>query len=429
MYVIKEFSKALRPLRGLSYALSKNLKTGGLRCDLFYSHAWDEGIYELAKHVRASWPDDCEGAYICCLSNPQILDISAVLNHPEGSPFERVLGASPRPKAMVMLANRNTAIHTRLWCVLEAKKARENAIAELRIEGPATQLVTGARGEDLKRLEIEIEEKTRVAKVRAVAAFEAGVGASGNAKTAAEAEKDELQKSIGDSLEELARAKLSVLLAPASELIDLSKASCSYEQDTIDIRRKIAGSEAEIVELVAELIRDNACGMKPGHRAAVDGPLGALSLTEESVTIGGDGLGSPSGVLQLGEWLRSGAKATSLKYRGGQLLVPEGPRVVLESTSLTHFGAIPLVSLRENSITELDLTSKGVGVPEAIILSSLMPTATALTSLSLERNQIGPDGTKHLSSALLTNTTLKELKYAAPPFPRSRNGQSTVSSP
>ena len=56
-------------------------------------------------------------------------------------------------------------------------------------------------------------------------------------------------------------------------------------------------------------------------------------------------------------------------------------KVVLESASLTDFCSIPLVSLRENSVTELDLHNKGVGVPGAIVLSSLMPAATALTSL------------------------------------------------
>ena len=56
-------------------------------------------------------------------------------------------------------------------------------------------------------------------------------------------------------------------------------------------------------------------------------------------------------------------------------------KVVLEHTSLTDFCSIPLVSLRENSLTDLDLNCKGVGVPGAIVLSSLMPTATALKSL------------------------------------------------
>ena len=56
-------------------------------------------------------------------------------------------------------------------------------------------------------------------------------------------------------------------------------------------------------------------------------------------------------------------------------------KVVLEHTSLTDFCGIPLVSLRQNTITELNLSYKGIGVDGAIVLSSLLPSATALTSL------------------------------------------------
>ena len=60
-------------------------------------------------------------------------------------------------------------------------------------------------------------------------------------------------------------------------------------------------------------------------------------------------------------------------------------KVVLESASLTDFCGIPLVSLRENGLTELDLAKEGVGVPGAMVLSSLMPAATALKSLKCAR--------------------------------------------
>ena len=52
---------------------------------------------------------------------------------------------------------------------------------------------------------------------------------------------------------------------------------------------------------------------------------------------------------------------------------------------MTDFCGIPLASLRENSITELNLDLRripqGVGVPGAIVLSKLLPSATALTLL------------------------------------------------
>ena len=59
--------------------------------------------------------------------------------------------------------------------------------------------------------------------------------------------------------------------------------------------------------------------------------------------------------------------------------------VVLEHAIMTDFCGIPLVSLRENSITELDLKCKGVGVPGAIVLSKLLPSAAALTLLKCAR--------------------------------------------
>ena len=56
-------------------------------------------------------------------------------------------------------------------------------------------------------------------------------------------------------------------------------------------------------------------------------------------------------------------------------------KAVLEHATLTDFCGIPLASLRSNSVTELDLKSKGMGVPGAIVLAALLPSATALTSL------------------------------------------------
>ena len=51
-------------LPGLSYALLHNFATGGLRCDLFFSHAWNEGIFEFIDNALAAWADENCGAYI-----------------------------------------------------------------------------------------------------------------------------------------------------------------------------------------------------------------------------------------------------------------------------------------------------------------------------------------------------------------------------
>ena len=55
------------------------------------------------------------GAYICCLSNPQNLDIGKLLGTEiANSPFNRIL-ASGKVTDFVMLGNVNTPIHSRLW--------------------------------------------------------------------------------------------------------------------------------------------------------------------------------------------------------------------------------------------------------------------------------------------------------------------------
>ena len=55
--------------------------------------------------------------------------------------------------------------------------------------------------------------------------------------------------------------------------------------------------------------------------------------------------------------------------------------MVLEHAPMTDFCGIPLVSLRENSIMELNRQGKGIGVPGAMVLSKLLPSAAGLISL------------------------------------------------
>ena len=116
--------------------------------------------------------------------------------------------------------------------------------------------------------------------------------------------------------------------------------------------------------------------------------------------------------------------------------------VVLEHAIMTDFCEIPLVALRENSITELNLEHKGVGEPGAIVLSKLLPSAAALTSLkcacrpkaafafvsapvdtphhqphssarSLQGTSLGPKGGAAIAEGLKGNSTLQSLKFAA----------------
>ena len=100
---------------------------------------------------------------------------------------------------------------------------------------------------------------------------------------------------------------------------------------------------------------------------------------------------------------------------------------------MSDFCGIPLVSLRENSVTELDMSNKGIGLPGAIVLSKLLPGAEALTSLRcarcpsvlaftsadrkantlcayrLDNNDLWLEGGAAIAEGLKSNTNLKWL--------------------
>ncbi|CAE6971364.1 unnamed protein product, partial [Symbiodinium sp. CCMP2456] len=63
----------------------------GLDCDLFISHAWQEGVFEFLSKVLHSWPADARHAWCCMLANPQNLDIGSLLQSPSSSPFALVV--------------------------------------------------------------------------------------------------------------------------------------------------------------------------------------------------------------------------------------------------------------------------------------------------------------------------------------------------
>lgn len=89
----------------------------GLPCDLFVTHAWQEGIFEFVDKVVDSWPREARNAYCCMLSNPQNGDVGAMLRTPTESPFAQALRAA---RVMLVVPNRKESIYCRLWCAYEA---------------------------------------------------------------------------------------------------------------------------------------------------------------------------------------------------------------------------------------------------------------------------------------------------------------------
>ena len=90
--------------------------------------------------------------------------------------------------------------------------------------------------------------------------------------------------------------------------------------------------------------------------------------------------------------------------------------MVLSKPTLEIFCNIPIKKLRADSLSELDLSGKGVGVPGALVLANLLPVTGALTKLSLAQNKLEVEGTKAICEALEQNKTLKELDISGANF-------------
>ena len=106
----------------------------GLDCDLFVSHAWQEGVFEFLSQLTTSWPCSARHAWCCMLANPQNLNIGSMLQCPMTSPFALALQAS---RHMLVVPNHCCSLYTRLWCGYEAYVASE--------QGKVVQLATPPR--------------------------------------------------------------------------------------------------------------------------------------------------------------------------------------------------------------------------------------------------------------------------------------------
>jgi Ran GTPase-activating protein (RanGAP) involved in mRNA processing and transport len=83
---------------------------------------------------------------------------------------------------------------------------------------------------------------------------------------------------------------------------------------------------------------------------------------------------------------------------------------VLAKPAFENFSGIPLKELRANGLTTLDLSSKGLGLPEAIVLADLVRCASgSLISLDVRGNGINGDGADQLAAAVLESKSMEEF--------------------
>ena len=139
-----------------------------------------------------------------------------------------------------MLANNNTPIHERLWCVYEAFLAHRLGI-RTRIVGDPMHLLTG-----------NLRRTLQTGMNAARAARQEQTENAQNSGPVTDAVLMKLEESKGKEDE----AKRSVLAAEDDQLINLDTAKCTMEADERRIREAIRNDKEDITALVAGMIRD-----------------------------------------------------------------------------------------------------------------------------------------------------------------------------
>ncbi len=179
---------------------------------------------------------------------------------------------------------------------------------------------------------------------------------------------------------------------------------------------------------------------------AVTGALTKLSLAKNKL--------EEEGTKTICEALEQNKTLKELDVRSNNIAGDGAEQIsatVLGNLKIEMFNEIPVKEMRANSLTELDLNGKGVGVEGVMVVAGLIPVMGGLTSidlsnnqlcgvwtdyhgqhgtytaegitaiadavrvnggltkLSLAKNKLGEEGTKFLCDALVGNNTLKEL--------------------
>ncbi|EOD26576.1 hypothetical protein EMIHUDRAFT_64618 [Emiliania huxleyi CCMP1516] len=124
-----------------------------------------------------------------------------------------------------------------------------------------------------------------------------------------------------------------------------------------------------------------------------------------SLDVRGNEIGS-TGAAAIAEALRGNEVLKSLDVRCNKISGDAAQQLataVLASPSLEIFGLVPLKELRANTLDKLDLSGKGLGVPEALVLAKLVEGSEVLKSVDLRGNSLGTEGWCAIFAALRDN--------------------------
>ena len=202
------------------------------------------------------------------------------------------------------LANSSLAIHSRWWCIFEAHVAVQCALSVC-IAGRPLQLLTGSLKDTLQLKEsavMRVQQDTEK-EVRDIAAR----GVASPILTS-------LLDQMHQAKQEEAQAKLDVLVAKDSQLIDLDRAECFSAADKKMILAEVDGHRRGIVSLIAGLVRDVTC-------EGIEADTSELKLGDSlEIDLDEDSLDTPTRLLAFAAWARQRPPVRTLALHRCQLV-------------------------------------------------------------------------------------------------------------
>ena len=104
----------------------------------------------------------------------------------------------------------------------------------------------------------------------------------------------------------------------------------------------------------------------------------------------------------MAEALKVNAVLKNLDTRANNIsgaVAQELAAAAFESKSLEVFSLMPIKELREDKLTELNLSDKTLGPPEGILLSMLVKVSAVLNKLDVRYNNLGDEGKRALQES------------------------------
>jgi Ran GTPase-activating protein (RanGAP) involved in mRNA processing and transport len=189
---------------------------------------------------------------------------------------------------------------------------------------------------------------------------------------------------------------------------------------------------ANAARIFSEAIRDNGSlsklifnGGVNGYRGWKEGGRFTIDTTMTEADFSGKNLGL-SGAQILGAFMSTKlfeAKGSLSNLHIGCNEIPEEQmRVFIAMDKFDVLCAVPIKELKANSITELDLAEKSLGVEGALVLSTYLKAdaSGSLSQLDLSGNSIGgtkgEPGVKAIAEALQVNKSITKINLASNNF-------------